>query len=103
MLRILICVIGSHVESHEKRAACEEGPVLERNGNGSASGDWSEEGPGLPENDEYSEASGSQGRCRRFRSLLWLACSDSGLPKLPLLMNLGQLKLETDGHMLLQI
>lgn len=39
---------------------------------------------------------GSQGRCRRVRSLLWLACSDSGLPKLPLLMNLGQLKLETE-------
>lgn len=39
---------------------------------------------------------GSQGRCRRVRSILWLACSDSGLPKLPLLMNLGQLKLETE-------
>lgn len=44
-----------------KRAAYEEGLVLERNGNDSASGDWSEEGPGLPENDEYSEASWESG------------------------------------------
>lgn len=70
MLRILICYWKPHRVrwkggrgwlADDKRAAYEEGLVLERNGNGSASGDWSEEGPGLPENDEYSEASRESG------------------------------------------
>lgn len=35
---------------------------------------------------------GSQGRCRRVRSILWLACSDSGLPKFAIADEFGAIE-----------